>query len=691
MPARRSLTLYAALLFAAVAALVVSAVGFYLYRSVEEAMLRRSDVMVAGRVEHFRNLLRDNLTLAELKARPRLFENMLGNEQDILLLGQPGEAPIVAVNPRHERLPSLRVVAAGQALNPSVVHAALTHDGIPMRVLAAEVLVGGREPLQITAAHLLLGETRMLAQYRDRVIAAVLLAFLGTALLGWLVLRHGLRPLRTLAAKAAEIHPTSLDTRLNVAAAPAELQQVAQSFNAMLERLDDGYQRLQQFSADLAHEIRTPIGSLMGHGQVALRQPRSNEEYQALIASNQEELERIARMVESILFLARADDVRAAVERSRLDLGEELRRQAEYFEGLAEERGLSLDVQVSGQLRADPQLFRRALSNLLANAIRYASADSLIEVRGLRRSGEFLLSVENACDRLPAEPLSRLFDRFYRGDAAAQRRPVQRSRPGHRPGDHAPARRPRRSECTGSGTHPLRPGVPGSGPSGFLAGVRLAVGAADIRRRLHHQLLRHFLDARVEGGGHRADRVRHRHVLQRRLVDPVFAGDALGLHPEHQQHRVAGHQHVEQSRTEVAHQRAGHQRTDTGADPVGGQEHRRQRDPARLLDVVVGQRHRQRIEGEQQHAGNEPVGQQQPVRQRHQPPHRDRGQAQQHRIAADQPTAVEAVGQPTQRPLRTEAGDDAHADEETRLRGIQAVAVGVDRRQARRRRPSGRR
>ncbi|MCT4887226.1 two-component sensor histidine kinase, partial [Pseudomonas aeruginosa] len=143
MPARRSLTLYAALLFAAVAALVVSAVGFYLYRSVEEAMLRRSDVMVAGRVEHFRNLLRDNLTLAELKARPRLFENMLGNEQDILLLGQPGEAPIVAVNPRHERLPSLRVVAAGQALNPSVVHAALTHDGVPMRVLAAEVLVGG--------------------------------------------------------------------------------------------------------------------------------------------------------------------------------------------------------------------------------------------------------------------------------------------------------------------------------------------------------------------------------------------------------------------------------------------------------------------------------------------------------------------------------------------------------------------
>lgn len=417
MPARRSLTLYAALLFAAVAALVVSAVGFYLYRSVEEAMLRRSDVMVAGRVEHFRNLLRDNLTLAELKARPRLFENMLGNEQDILLLGQPGEAPIVAVNPRHERLPSLRVVAAGQALNPSVVHAALTHDGVPMRVLAAEVLVGGREPLQITAAHLLLGETRMLAQYRDRVIAAVLLAFLGTALLGWLVLRHGLRPLRTLAAKAAEIHPTSLDTRLDVAAAPAELQQVAQSFNAMLERLDDGYQRLQQFSADLAHEIRTPIGSLMGHGQVALRQPRSNEEYQALIASNQEELERIARMVEHPLPRSRR---RRAGSGGAQPPGPGRRTAAPGGVFRRAGRGTWAEPRHPDQRPAT----RRSATVPPGAEQPAGQRHPLRQRRQPDRSarpaplGEFLLSVENACDRLPAEPLSRLFDRFYRGDAA---------------------------------------------------------------------------------------------------------------------------------------------------------------------------------------------------------------------------------------------------------------------------------
>ncbi|MDU3292250.1 MAG: heavy metal sensor histidine kinase [Pseudomonas aeruginosa] len=233
----------------------------------------------------------------------------------------------------------------------------------------------------------------------------------------WFGVARGLAPLREVQAEVQQRSARHLQP-IAVEAVPLEIRGLIDELNLLLERLRTALEAERRLTSDAAHEIRTPIGSLMGHGQVALRQPRSNEEYQALIASNQEELERIARMVESILFLARADDVRAAVERSRLDLGEELRRQAEYFEGLAEERGLSLDIQISGQLRADPQLFRRALSNLLANAIRYASAESLIEVRGLRRSGEFLLSVENACDRLPAEPLSRLFDRFYRGDAA---------------------------------------------------------------------------------------------------------------------------------------------------------------------------------------------------------------------------------------------------------------------------------
>ena len=210
----------------------------------------------------------------------------------------------------------------------------------------------------------------MLGEFRQRIYLAVSLAFLITAVLGFVLLRRGLRPLREMAAHATDISPARLHSRMSSDNTPVELQQLSDAYNAMLDRLAEGYQRLIQFSADLAHEIRTPVGSLMGHCQVALRQTRSADEYQALLASNLEELERISRIVESILFLARADESQAVVQRQSLQVHDELERVAEYFEGLAEERKIRLLISGQATVHADPQLLRRALSNLVANAIR---------------------------------------------------------------------------------------------------------------------------------------------------------------------------------------------------------------------------------------------------------------------------------------------------------------------------------
>ena len=156
--------------------------------------------------------------------------------------------------------------------------------------------------LQISAAHVLVNEQKMLARYLWRIVAAVVMAFVLIALLGYWVMRRGLQPLWRMAAQAAVITPNTLSTRLSEQGAPKELQQLTRSFNAMLDRLNDGYQRLTQFSADLAHEIRTPVGALMGQCQVALYQSRSVDEYETLLSNNMEELERISRMVENILF-----------------------------------------------------------------------------------------------------------------------------------------------------------------------------------------------------------------------------------------------------------------------------------------------------------------------------------------------------------------------------------------------------
>ena len=412
-----SLILRSTLAFALVAMISVGGAGMYLYETTKATVFDRADGGVLARLDHFRKLLRYDLSLDQLMASPQLFENMLNNEEDLFILGEPGKAPVILVNPLHAELPALETVRQDQPLRAADLRSGISPQGIPLRAASVQVLSNGIE-LRLQAAHVMAREMAMLATLRQRIYGAMAMAFLITALLGYLLLRRGLRPLRNMAAHAADITPARLHSRLDNQNTPMELQQLGEAFNAMLDRLHDGYQRLTQFSADLAHEIRTPVGSLMGHCQVALRQPRSADEYQALLASNLEELERISRLVESILFLARADEAQSVLQRQPLQLHDELQRVAGYFEGLAEERQLILHTLGDGSVQADPILLRRALSNLVANAIRYADPDSTINLRAEQRDGHCLIAVDNQGPALTEAALGKLFDRFYRGDAS---------------------------------------------------------------------------------------------------------------------------------------------------------------------------------------------------------------------------------------------------------------------------------
>ncbi|CAI0998853.1 Probable sensor-like histidine kinase YedV [Serratia entomophila] len=413
-----SLTLRTAMLFALVAALVVSGTGWYLFSAMRQEMILRSDLQVTGRVAYFRHLLSQRFPLARLTANTGLFENMLGNEQDVLIFQHPGQKPLINVNPARLMLPPITPTPTDKPQRLDAMRGGETPLGVPMRAASALVRLEDGTLLQISAAHVLVNEQKMLARYLTRIVAAVAVAFLLIALLGYGVMRRGLRPLWRMAAQAAAIAPNTLSTRLSEQGAPQELQQLTRSFNAMLERLNEGYQRLTQFSADLAHEIRTPVGALMGHCQVALYQPRSVEEYETLLLNNMEELERISRIVENILFLARADNAQSALNYRRLDAAQELQRVADYFEGLAEERGITLSCEGEGALWADGMLFQRALSNLVANAVRYADENSLIRLWVGRQAGATAVRVINQGPPLAAGHLDKLFDRFYRADAA---------------------------------------------------------------------------------------------------------------------------------------------------------------------------------------------------------------------------------------------------------------------------------
>ncbi|HZZ04480.1 heavy metal sensor histidine kinase [Paraburkholderia sp.] len=415
----RSLTARTTVLFASIACVVIGTLGAYFYHSAELSLQRRADVVLTGRVEHFSRIVRDLYSVSELKSRPLLFESMLGAEEDVLLFRRPGEAPFIDVNPANVAVPPLQAGIEDRLPTLPDIRQTMLPDGVPVHwaIAAVKAREDGSE-VEVIAAHPMTQEVRMLAAYRNRIVLATLTGMLAATLLAYYVLRRAFRPVREIATRAAQISPASLSVRLDSEAAPVELRQLTDAFNAMLDRLADGYQRLSQFSADLAHEIRTPVGALIGQTQVTLTKPRDADEYQQLLESNLEELNRLSHIAENILFLAHADHAALSIDREPVDLHGELVRIADYFEGPADERGMRFTVEADGVASVNPMLCRRAINNLVVNAVRYGAGDTVVRLSGTQDEEGATVVVENDGAPIPREQLDRLFDRFYRGDAA---------------------------------------------------------------------------------------------------------------------------------------------------------------------------------------------------------------------------------------------------------------------------------
>ncbi|MBB4516964.1 heavy metal sensor histidine kinase [Paraburkholderia fungorum] len=415
----RSLTARTTVLFAAIACLVIGTLGAYFYHSAQVSLERRADVVLTARVEHFSRIVRDLYSVSDLKSRPVLFESMLGAEEDVLLFRRPGEAPFIDVNPAGLAVPALHAGVQNRLPTLPDIRHTLLPDGVPVHwaIAAVKAREDGSE-VEVIAAHPMTQEMRMLAAYRNRIVLATLTGMLAATLLAYYVLRRTFRPVREIATRAAQISPASLSVRLDSEAAPLELRQLTHAFNAMLDRLADGFQRLSQFSADLAHEIRTPVGALIGQTQVTLAKTRDADEYQQVLESNLEELNRLSHIAENILFLAHADHAALSIEREPVDLRDELVRIADYFEGPADERGMRFTVEAMGIASANPMLCRRAINNLVVNAVRYGANDTVVRLSGTQDEQGATVVVENDGAPIPDEQLNRLFDRFYRADAA---------------------------------------------------------------------------------------------------------------------------------------------------------------------------------------------------------------------------------------------------------------------------------
>jgi two-component system heavy metal sensor histidine kinase CusS len=261
-----------------------------------------------------------------------------------------------------------------------------------------------------------------LAAFYESLGLAIAAAIVLMGLLGWMAAKRGLAPVRDMANIAQSITASRLDDRLPIATLPSELVDLATSFNDMLSRLEDSFRRLSEFSSDLAHELRTPVTNLMMQTQVALSHPRSTEEYREVLYSNIEELERLARMITDMLFLAKADNGLIVPGNEAVDLATEVRELFEFYDALADDRGVELALVGGATVPGERLMMRRAISNLLSNAVNRTARGGCVNVRiEAADAGAIRLTVENPGETISAEHLPRLFERFYRVDPARQR------------------------------------------------------------------------------------------------------------------------------------------------------------------------------------------------------------------------------------------------------------------------------
>lgn len=299
---------------------------------------------------------------------------------------------------------------------------AAARDGRPVRVAdAGRVYLRYGAPVQGGTLRGILDvskDEQVLRRYRNKLFGVVVLAILGSVAIGWLLARRGLAPVRAISAEIGRVNAERLHSRIAQEAWPAELRMLAETFDEMMARIERSFDQLTRFSSDLAHEFRSPINNLVAAASVTLARARDPAEYQNTLAVVVEEGERLSRMVSSMLFLARADNAKQVVRLEPLSTATEFLKLAEFFELMAEEQGVALVVEGAVRVRADPLLLRQALSNLLANALRYTPRGGTIRLAAHETADAVVITVADNGAGIAPEHLPHLFDRFYRADAA---------------------------------------------------------------------------------------------------------------------------------------------------------------------------------------------------------------------------------------------------------------------------------
>ncbi|AOW13342.1 hypothetical protein LPB72_09855 [Hydrogenophaga crassostreae] len=413
MIGRLSLTARIVVLFTLISASILLGLGWLISNSVERHFMDLDRAALQDKLHLIQEIGAESTDRTDLANR---LADVLQSHKDLAARIQLGSDVIYAT-------PDSAALAMGDGVrDESPVESLIfwTRNGLSYRALEGEMVAPGASPAPLSILVVLNTQhhARYMVIFQRTLVIYVLVATLLSGVLGWFAAHSGLRPLRRMKTQAHSVNIKNLDQRMPVESVPVEMADLAKTLNEMFQRLQIDFQRLTEFSSDLAHELRTPICNMLTETQVGLSQKRSVSQHEEILASNSEELQRLTRMVSDMLYLATTENGISLPNPEFVALENEVSALFDFYEALAEEKRIALLLTGEGGTIGDRLMIRRAISNLLSNALRHTFPNESIEVSINQTANGVTLNVINAGSDIPTNVLPRLFDRFYRADSA---------------------------------------------------------------------------------------------------------------------------------------------------------------------------------------------------------------------------------------------------------------------------------
>jgi two-component system heavy metal sensor histidine kinase CusS len=357
--------------------------------------------------------LREEIELESAARRYEQFYIRLLDERNTPLLTTPGMA---------DQLDLAQLALQTQSRTVSSIWMK-GRDGRVFRVSSASAPVGSpaTQADTIQVAIDISQKEELLARYRFWFCVILLGTFAVFPLIGYQIARHGIRPVEEMATTARHISSTNLRERILPEGYPFELASLASTFNQMLDRLEESFERISRFSADIAHDLRTPVNNIRGEAEVALARARTAGEYREVIESFLEEAVRLSDLIGDLLFLARSESPLTHIRREPVDVAELLGGVQEYYEASAADGGVSLSTTVADKpviAELDRTLLQRAVGNLVSNALANTPPGGAVVMGTRADPSTICIEVSDTGVGIPAEALPKVFDRFFRVDSS---------------------------------------------------------------------------------------------------------------------------------------------------------------------------------------------------------------------------------------------------------------------------------